>query len=140
MSKYTPKPWTYTPPGLPGAGKITGHAHPVADVVFGKWGDSIPCLRPADGYNSLERLYELTVDMLPYGEVGCEEAEANMQIITASPDLFEALSEVVLDVRAGKGSLSLERGVFAISRETFHKVEAAIEKASPSRSTSKPQA
>jgi hypothetical protein len=65
--------------------------YPVAVVESGKWGDRFPSIRLVGG--SLSVKAEPYMDMIEYGEIPQEEAEANAAFIVQAVNSHEALAE-----------------------------------------------
>jgi len=67
--------------------------YPVAVVESGKWGDRFPSIRLVGG--SLSVKAEPYMDMIEYGEIPQEEAEANAAFIVQAVNSHEALVEAL---------------------------------------------
>jgi hypothetical protein len=65
--------------------------YPVAVVESGKWGDRFPSIRLVGG--SLSVKAEPYMDMIEYGKIPQEEAEANAAFIVQAVNSHEALVE-----------------------------------------------
>lgn len=69
------------------------HDYPVAKVTSGDWGDEHPDIRLVG--SSFERRAEAYMVKDVYGSVSEETAKANARLISAAPDCYEALRDLL---------------------------------------------
>lgn len=123
-AKHTPGPWSHHVDIACKCGGIGSKNHPVAKVYAGEWGDEYPAIRLVGG--SLERQYEAYIERIAYGEIPQAEADANAALISAAPDLLEALKNLV----------AIYDDEFGIVAPEMDAARAAIAKAQPSETAS----
>jgi len=124
MSEHSKGPWRSCHDGKCKCGQIWSIAedHPVAKVERGEWGDTFPSIRFVDGKRpgSINPQVEAYTEMMSYGSVHEDVAEANAKLIAASPDLLEAC----------KGAKKyLQEDLVEPGRTVFWKLVSAINKA-----------
>ena len=96
--KFTKGPWhvcsgTKSVQGICSCMSISCADHPIATVERGEWGDSYPSLRWVEGTGSIGRKAEAYMELIGYGSIPDEEAVANAHLLSAAPDLLEALKQ-----------------------------------------------
>jgi len=92
-TRHTPGPWRACHDGKCSCKLIMGEHHPIAKVESGKWGDEYPALRLVGP--SIDQKAETYMDMIEYGKIDEDVAEANARLIAAAPELMEACKYVV---------------------------------------------
>jgi hypothetical protein len=91
-------------------------------VIAGKWGDDYCSIRLV-GESSLDLKAEAYMEQITYGEIPEKEAIANANLISAAPDMYEALKNI-------NELLEEIAPAFRISyRGTTTKIEQALAKA-----------
>lgn len=91
MATHTPGPWSYCGASRGGCScaTVSGADHPVATVTIGEWGDEYPSIRLSGP--SMDRTAEAYMEKSVYGEVSEAVAKANAYLISAAPEMLEAL-------------------------------------------------
>lgn len=127
--KYTIGPWRACNKGKCVCGQIWSEPadFPVATVTTGKWGDEYPRIRLTDDNKA-----EAYMEMIEYGEVPKEMAEANAHLIAASPDLLDALKEAKEIIRCWHGEVAWD--IYDKASPEMKRINAAIQKAEGSAS------
>lgn len=93
---HTPGPWS-----LCGADRDVckcfmvscGH-HPIAVIEHGAWGDSYPSIRMKAGTTHLDNQWEAYIERMDYGSIDENFAKGNAYLVSAAPDLLEALRKI----------------------------------------------
>lgn len=88
---HTPGPWRACNNGECSCKVVGWKDHPVAKVFSGEWGDEFPSIRLVGG--SLELKAEPYMERFAYGTIPEDEAKANARLISAAPDMREALTD-----------------------------------------------
>jgi len=113
---HTPGPWRTCDDDCD-CGVITSADCPVATVTSGEWGDEYPAMRQVG--SSLENHYQAYIERVVYGNLHADTAKANARLISAAPDLLEALSALLLNIDAGGATLgAMKDARAAISKAT----------------------
>lgn len=100
---FTPGPWSACGSERGGCqcGMIWSRAVdvPIATAIIGKWGDEYPELDIVDDGPSIGRTVTIKpkMEMIEYGSIDEATGKANAQFISAAPDLYEALEDLVSD-------------------------------------------
>jgi len=120
--KYTKGPWHACQNGECSCKRVWCDDNPVAEVIAGKWGDDYCSIRIV-GESSLDLKAEAYMEQITYGEIPEKEAIANANLISAAPDMYEALKNI-------NELLEEIAPAFRISyRGTTTKIEQALAKA-----------
>lgn len=72
---------------------INGKNHPICKVESGEWGDTFPIIKQVGP--TLLGAYKAEIEMIAYGNIPKEEADANAKLICAAPELLKALQAIV---------------------------------------------
>ena len=124
----TPGPWSACRNGKCCCKMVWTADHPVAEIEHGVWGDDYPAVRPkTDGLDRLgdspDHVYEAYTEMMEYGEIPEETAEANAVFIAAArTDIPDRLAEV----RHLQADLAAERARTAELEDLRESVATAV--------------
>lgn len=97
-------------------GNIGGDWHPICKIEKGVWGDEYPTIVLSG--NSIDRKATAVMDIVAYGEIPKEEAEANSRLIVNSKVLLDICIDFVEKVERGE----------AKSVRTYNKMKEVIAK------------
>lgn len=92
--RFTPGPWKTCHEKCT-CGIVSVDDHPICTVEHGEWGDTFPAIRLVPGTTSIEGKYEAYIERIGYGSIDPETAKANTRLISAAPDLYEALKDLL---------------------------------------------
>lgn len=103
--KHTPKPWHMCNNGKCKCMTINGDDHPIATVESGEWGDRYSALRIVgneDGHLNLKSIGALAVEayseLISYGTIDPEVAQANLRLMHASPVMYTFIMELAQEL------------------------------------------
>lgn len=74
---------------------ISAEGGPICTVEHGEWGDSWPAIRVEPGIGGKAEAY---MEFAAYGSIPKEFSDANVQLIAAAPDLYNAGFELAMVV------------------------------------------
>ncbi len=119
QTQHTPTPWGACHKGKCSCKQIWSIPadHPVAKVISGKWGDEYPSLRLIG--SSLDRKAEPYMDIIEYGEVGKDLAEANAEFIVRACNSHDELVKTLENIsqQLGRAFVSILQGDYSFIDE-----------------------
>ena len=92
--KFSQGEWSACHKGKCPCKQVWTDDYPIAEITVGKWGDDYPALRIV-GESSLNQKVEAYMEMIEYGEVSEETAQANALLISAAPNMYKALKRII---------------------------------------------
>jgi len=116
IRKFTKGPWSACNDGKCDCNQISGNGCHIAKVTMGEWGDDYPSIRLIGG--ALDRKAEAYMERIPCGYIDKEEAKANLHLIAAAPDLYEACKAIV----AARKNIQIDEA-FCMAKKAIERAE-----------------